>query len=304
MVLKPWKKLHGIFCIYKPPDVSLPRVAGTIIGNLVQDLNEEIVPHKENLVTIEGGTDSKLAVKVSEKLAVHPLAIGAGYVKEDIRLIFANHLSKTSSGVCIVGLNKVASLATVIKHSRLIRTYRISGVFGKSTINLHISGKVVEKSRYSHVNLHHLEKVLMTIQASHQKGAMDWLSANLSSQESYEALAEEGIVRPASNSFPLAYSLKCVEYNPPDFAIDVSCINENEHFLRKIIHDTGLFLKTNAVASKIRCLRYGPFTLDDALLRKHWRLEHVVDNIDHLRPRCFDIIPKSASLEKMEEVGS
>ena len=42
-------------------------------------------------------------------------------------------------------------------------------------------------------------------------------------------------------------------------------------------------LKTNAVCSHIRCIRYGFFTLDHALLLKHVTLENVLRNMNDLK---------------------
>lgn len=46
-----------------------------------------------------------------------------------------------------------------------------------------------------------------------------------------------------------------------------------------LIHDIGLQLKSTAVCTGIRRLRYGHFELSHALLRKHWTLEHILDNV-------------------------
>lgn len=60
-------------------------------------------------------------------------------------------------------------------------------------------------------------------------------------------------------------------------------------------------MKTNATASKIRCIRYGPLTVDDALLRKHWRLEHIIDNIEYIRDK--NLMPESHNLERIEDTS-
>ncbi len=40
---------------------------------------------------------------------------------------------------------------------------------------------------------------------------------------------------------------------------------------------------------QIRCTRDGPFTLEHALLRKHWKLPYIVENI----AQCQKLVKKS-----------
>lgn len=49
-------------------------------------------------------------------------------------------------------------------------------------IKVIINFKVVERSTYSHVKYHHLEKLMMKIQAIHQKKAMQFLHLDMESQ--------------------------------------------------------------------------------------------------------------------------
>lgn len=52
----------------------------------------------------------------------------------------------------------------------------------------------------------------------------------------------------------------------------------------------------------MRCIRYGPWTLHHALLRKHWSLEHIINNISVCRPMVKTVRPKTPSLKKLENV--
>lgn len=61
--------------------------------------------------------------------------------------------------------------------------------------------------------------------------------------------------------------------------VEIQCINENEYYLMKLINDIGLTLKSNAVCTKIRQIKFGHFDLQHALLRKHWTLENILNNI-------------------------
>jgi tRNA U55 pseudouridine synthase TruB len=63
----------------------------------------------------------------------------------------------------------------------------------------------------------------------------------------------------------------------------VTSINEGESYLSELVSELGLQLKTNAVCRSIRCIRYGYFTLDHALLLKHVTLENVLRNMNDLK---------------------
>ena len=46
-----------------------------------------------------------------------------------------------------------------------------------------------------------------------------------------------------------------------------------------LLHDLGILLKSTAVCTQVRRIRFGHFTLDHALLRKFWTLENILENI-------------------------
>lgn len=69
-------------------------------------------------------------------------------------------------------------------------------------------------------------------------------------------------------------------------------INENEMYLKSIIHDLGMELRTNATCSQIQCFQYGMFNLDHALLSKNWNLANIVKSI----ASCNQILDKNQHL--------
>ena len=100
----------------------------------------------------------------------------------------------------------------------------------------------------------------------------------MQSQEAYE-IACRGPVRPENLSDGLIYNIKCVKYKPPDFTLDVTSIGTNAEYLAALVHEIGKRLKTHAVTSSVRLLRYGYFDLSSALLQKHCDLQNVLQNI-------------------------
>lgn len=51
---------------------------------------------------------------------------------------------------------------------------------------------------------------------------------------------------------------------------EAQCLNETQKYLRKVVHEVGLELRSTAVCKGVRRTRDGLFTLQDALTRDHW----------------------------------
>lgn len=61
--------------------------------------------------------------------------------------------------------------------------------------------------------------------------------------------------------------------------LEVQCLNETPKYLRKIVHEIGLELRSTAVCKGVRRTRDGPFTLQDALTRQQWTASDVMQAI-------------------------
>lgn len=60
-------------------------------------------------------------------------------------------------------------------------------------------------------------------------------------------------------------------------------MNETQKYLRKLIHEVGLELRTSAVCSGVRRTRDGPFRAEQALTRQHWTADSIIQAIAHFR---------------------
>lgn len=70
--------------------------------------------------------------------------------------------------------------------------------------------------------------------------------------------------------------------------LEIHACNESENYLGILIHEIGIDLKSFAYCSQIRCIRQSYFTLDDALVKRHWNVEAMLGNLK----RCKEIICK------------
>ena len=78
-------------------------------------------------------------------------------------------------------------------------------------------------------------------------------------------------------------------------------MNITDEFLLTLINDIGLYSRTNAHTLKIRCMRIGAFQLQHALLRNHWNLQQVIDNLATCRPLVSNLVNEHADLRRLED---
>ncbi|XP_015519056.1 mitochondrial mRNA pseudouridine synthase Trub2 [Neodiprion virginianus] len=274
-----WQFLNGIAAIYKPAGYSLHRTRNTILTHLCRDLNAlEGRPQRE-YVRIEGETDKPMTVQVVPNLADHLLLTGPHYQQKDFKLSWVNYLGYDTSGVVIIGINEGARTVMRMRESNPTRFYKVKGVFGQATDNYFTSGKIVEKATYKSIKRATVDAICASMQASHQRKMFELCGVDMQSQAAYE-LAIQGPIRPANNKIPMIYAIKCVAFNMPEFTLEIACINEYEMYLKTLVHQLGIQLHSVATCTQIQCFRYGLFTTELALLKKHWDVQSILDNME------------------------
>ncbi|XP_050424537.1 pseudouridylate synthase TRUB2, mitochondrial [Adelges cooleyi] len=273
-----FKLLSGIVCLYKPAGVSLISCRHNLLLKLCQDLNDLEVRPPEPRVVITGDTTKELQVNVEPSYADNPLVVGPRYQEGDLKCIWTTHLASRISGVCVMGINNGTKMAYHINNKYPTRTYHLSGQLGIMTKNMFIDGKVVEKGRFDFIKRENVDKLMSTIQAASQKKMFELAKVDSQSQTAYN-LAAEGLIRPTCNNEPLLYGIKCIKLDLPNFVVEVNIINEYENYLLSLVHEIGLKLRCSATCTAIRCIRYSAFNIEQALLKKHWTLEYVLNNL-------------------------
>ncbi|KAK6979521.1 tRNA pseudouridine synthase 2 [Biomphalaria glabrata] len=283
-----YKLLNGVLCIYKPDQTPVHMVVESLKSRLCKDLNalpcyqhEILMPSKvkENL------QEKSLSLKVDpsgiEDWSEHRLVLGDRYEESDIKIHFVDGISKHSSGVLVLGLGMFGRESVeMIAMSKYLRVYHVKGRFGWATHNFSPKGRILQRTSFKHVTTAKLEKVCAAAQAAHTREMYRLSGVNPDSQEAYE-MASSGIIRPAERkTSPVLYSIKCIDFQPPDFTLEIHSINESCLFLRQFIHQLAIKLKTTAVCTAIRRIRYGTFDLQRALVRQQWHLDNIIDNIE------------------------
>nr|CAG4648112.1 EOG090X0AGI [Moina brachiata] len=274
-----WNRLHGVICIYKPAMLAVRSVRKMVINNIVRDVNQLERTPPRTFVKVEPVIEDPdlfdeagYHVITQANLADLELVKGPTVIHEDIRMAWANTLSWRTSGVLVFGVNSGNRDIRKLNERRPLSAYQVTAQLGIATDNQWDDGKVWEKTTYHHLTKGKLDRVLASIQATNQKKMFEYCGIDPTTQAAYN-LAVKGLLRPAVRGPTVLYSIKCVDFSPPNFTLEIHCINEKEGYFPALIHDLGLTLKTTAVCTKIRCIRYGPFTVDDALVRHQWNLE-------------------------------
>ncbi|KAI5741948.1 hypothetical protein M8J77_001440 [Diaphorina citri] len=185
-----------------------------------------------------------------------------------------------------------------------IKVYRVTGKLGMVTDNMFSDGRTLyDRVKYEFIRPDHVDKVLASFQATYQRRMFQQAGVRLNSQEAYD-VACQGPIRPALLKEPVVYGLKCVHFKPPDFTIEVHCIGEYEEFLIRLIYDLGTKLRSAAICTSIQCIRFAQFGLEHSLLRKHWRVQHVIENIAHNETLVDKMDPMRPQLQSVNMTDS
>ncbi|KYO23227.1 putative tRNA pseudouridine synthase 2 [Alligator mississippiensis] len=279
--------VHGLFAVYKPGGVAWPRVRDAVETRLLAGLNSlEQRSSRQHVRFLPGfveGEAGKELTPVATRLPVladHPLVKGPRFTH--LKVGAGHRLDVKSSGVFVLGVGQGCRLLTDMYNAHFTKDYTVRGLFGKATDDFSDTGKLIEKTTFDHITSEKLERILAVIQGSNHKALLTYANIDLKTQEAYE-LAVKGLLRPMEKSPPLITAIRCLEFAPPEFQLEIQCLNETQQYLRKIVHEIGLELKSTAVCTQVRRTRDGFFTLDKALLRTHWDMENIQKAIQDSR---------------------
>ncbi|XP_055853949.1 pseudouridylate synthase TRUB2, mitochondrial [Episyrphus balteatus] len=277
-----FKYLNGIINVFKPAGRKASHVRIAIIHNLCRDLNQLEVREPRKMEMLEPGGDQGPVVRKVADLSDHILSVGPRYQMQDIKCAPVSKVGFHTSGVLLFGINRGLKQSSKIHMNRPVRVYHVKGCLGTATETHFYDSRVTVKSKFNHVHPDRMSGMVSSLQASHQRKMYELCGVDLQSQAAYE-MASKGIIRPASNSQPVLYGIKLIDFNRPEFTLEVAAINENEDYLATLIHEIGIELRTVAHCTAIRCIRHGHFGIEDSLLRNSWDLASIFENMRKTR---------------------
>ncbi|KAM4740555.1 pseudouridylate synthase TRUB2, mitochondrial [Anableps anableps] len=285
-----FRRLEGLFCVYKPAGVHWKLVRDTIETNLLKGVNDTPappLPHEVRFLSSpnhepEAAGGLTLRAAAVPVLSKHPLVTGPEF--QHIKVGVGHRLDVSSSGVLVLAVGSGNRTLNELYRTRTTRDYTLECEFGTATHDFTHTGRVVERSTYGHITQDKMERVIAMLEGANQKALRMYSSVDVSSQEAYE-LAVKGLLGPDGKSAPILTGLRCIHFQPPNFTLEVQCLNETQKYLRKVVHEMGLELRSTAVCKGVRRTRDGPFILQDALTRHHWTAADVLQAIQQYRSK-------------------
>jgi len=201
-----------------------------------------------------------------------------------------NKLDNKVSGVVLVGMNRGVSLARRLRNAKLLSTFQVDAEFGRATTSGWTDGKTAMKATWRQLANRPwlMEQVLASVMSGHQKAAWQVANCDPATQEGYER-ALLGPPRPSDLSETLVYGIRFNHWKPPYFGLEVQCVSpvlaegEQQLFVLELVQEVAARVRTVCAVSSLRCTSLGPWSLEAALLRKHWNLQHVIENIGENR---------------------
>ncbi|XP_068451290.1 pseudouridylate synthase TRUB2, mitochondrial [Clinocottus analis] len=282
--IRMFRGLEGLFCVYKPSGVHWKLVRDSIETSLLKGLNDtpcQPLPQRVRFLTqpvskTEASKGLTLTATSVQVLSKHPLVTGPEF--QHVKVGVGHRLDAFSSGVLVLAVGNGNKALNDFYRTRVTRDYTLEGEFGTATNDFSHKGKVVERSTYGHITQDKLDRVLAMLEGANQKALLMYSNVDMRSQEAYE-MAVHGLLGPDGKSQPILTGLRCVRFQPPNFTLEVQCLNETQIYLRKVVHEIGLELRSTAACKGVRRTRDGPFTLQDALIRHHWTASDVAQAV-------------------------
>lgn len=280
-----FRRLEGLFCVYKPPAVHWKQVRDTVETNLLKGLNDTaprpvsrevryLLSHSKT----ENSDEKALSLSAASVpvLSEHPLVTGPDF--QHLRIGVGHRLDSASSGVLVLSVGKANKIIGELQNHRVTRDYTLEGEFGSATDDFSNQGRVIERSTYDHITKDKLERVLAILQGANQKALLMYSRVDMRSQEAYE-MAVQGLLGPEEKSVPILLGLRCIRFEPPSFTLEIQCMNETQKYLRKVVHEIGLELRSTAVCKSVRRTRDGCFTVHQALTRNQWTCTEIMNAV-------------------------
>lgn len=294
-----FKALDGVVNLYKPLSISGTQFISLIRERITDDLNQLQVRPVSSRVVITGKHGSKKKLVEQPNWADHPAVVGPRYVPWELPVFssYSKKLSPKTSGVepMLIGSDAIRRYKSSMREASFINVYNINAKFGFATNSHFDDGSIIDKTTYKHIKDYTLNRILDRISSDQRNRLFDAAAVPWHSDQAY-LLAKSWPSKPAKAArWPVIYSLKCIEFNLPDFVIEVTVNNENEKFLAHLINDIGLLLRSSACVKSIRRVQCGPFKFKDSLTDQEWDLQSLINNIYDNKKYLSDLRPSTYS---------
>ncbi|MGH2621278.1 MAG: tRNA pseudouridine(55) synthase TruB [Anaerolineales bacterium] len=171
----------------------------------------------------------------------------------------AGTLDPRASGVLVLCLGPATRLSEYL--SRSTKGYEAQVQFGKSTETYDAEGAAIKDTGESPA-LEEILRVLPGFRGDIQQTPPPYSAVKVAGKKAYE-LAREGKPVELEPRTVTIFKLEPLEYQPPEFTVWVECSAGT--YIRSLAHDLGETLGCGAHLSKLRRVKAGPYTLNEAV---------------------------------------
>ncbi|XP_047112812.1 probable tRNA pseudouridine synthase 1 isoform X2 [Schistocerca piceifrons] len=193
------------------------------------------------------------------------------YLPDPFKVGHGGTLDDTATGVLVVGVGEGCQLLARFLHGN--KKYVVTGCLGSETTTYNETGIHVNSAPYDHISKESLEEALMSFRGKILQTPPKYSALKMGGRRIAD-LTRSGINVEMKPRHVMCYNVKCTDFNPPFFKLALSC--GPGFYVRSLVHDLGLALKSYAYVTELRRIQHGPFTEDDMLEPEKWTIEDIV----------------------------
>lgn len=183
-------------------------------------------------------------------------------IKHDIdgsKIGFVGTLDPLASGVLPVCIGFATRLSDYI--SDPIKEYILTGNFGVETDTCDTEGKIINESKYDHVEKNNLNTFLKKLKVFYNQEAPIFSALKVKGKKMYE-LARQGIeVKPKVRQVKLI-DFEIIDFEKPTFKIKILC--SKGFYVRSLVRDIGRNLGTHAHLTSLMRTKSSGFDIKDS----------------------------------------
>lgn len=210
------------------------------------------------------------------------------YIPDPFKVGHGGTLDDTATGVLVIGISEGCQLLTRFLHGN--KKYVVTGCLGSETTTYNETGIHINSAPYDHISQRSLEEALMTFRGKILQTPPKYSALKMGGRRIAD-LTRAGIDVEMQPRYVTCYDVMCTDFNPPFFTLDVSC--GPGFYVRSLVHDLGLALKSYAHVTELQRIQQGPFTVDDMLEPEKWTVEDIVGAIQQASEKYAEFLYNS-----------
>lgn len=193
-------------------------------------------------------------------------------VNKRLKIGHGGTLDKGAEGVLVIGVGEDCKQLSSYLHGN--KSYTTIGCLGIATTTYDADGAVTDTCSYGHVTEGNLRNVICSFKGEQLQTPPLYSALKFNGRRASD-LARKGhpIDMATKKRLVTIHEIELLQFMQPDFKMSVSCSSGT--YIRSLVHDIGIICGTGAFVKSLSRTRQGPFTIDEALTKEYWILEHL-----------------------------